>query len=181
MKAAQLRHAEEKEVKGAFLGCAMFGLLEPRFLFAHWNKRQLNATVRKEMCGDFSKRGLHHKLFKNSIPIIVRREQIKLDSLVPVDLVSENIGDVVWLDLLCDILVANGRHRQHAYRDFIAYLNKTLEKASLDLAKNLKKKGPRAEAQVLECQTLITNTESQLEGLGSWLGAFYDDGKSRPF
>lgn len=155
----------------------MFEVLDLRFKFAYWNKRNINETVKRTLCGDFAKKGCHNKLAKNSIPVIIQRAQIDLSTLVPSHLVTEEIGDVIWRDITSDILVANGRHREKAYRDFIASLEKTLKKAQEDLQKNLKKKGAKVDAQVIQCQNLIETTEEQLSGLGTWLGTFYDDGE----
>lgn len=82
--------------------------------------------------------------------------------------------------LLAKILVVNRCHRQNVYRDLIAYLQKNYDKVVINLEKNHKKKGAMAAAQVLICQTLIVNTGSQSDGLGSWLGAFYDDSMCCP-
>lgn len=167
----------EKQANAALLGFAMFGVLLSRFDFALYNKRSINRLVRAQLCGDF-KKGLHHKLPIHAMPVIVRREQIDVTSLVPRDLVTSDIGDVIWRDLLSQIEVANGRHRKSSYEDFIEWLEKLIEKCEADLLRDEGRTGDDAVAAIAATQALIDMTAAQLSGLGTWLGAFYDEGES---
>lgn len=176
IKASDDRQTQEQDANYALLGYAMFHVLLERFVFALYNRRDINPHVRAGLCKDY-KRGLYHTLVGNAMPVIIRREQIDISSLCHRDDVTADVVDVIWRDKLADIEVAGGRHRKSAYIDFIAYLEKVIKKSRSDLAKNEGKTGPVVEQADAASEALIALTQGQLDGLGSWLGAFYDEGE----
>lgn len=174
--AAAYRLAREAECAKARLGFAMVEILSPRTQFAIWNDRRVNQSVKTGLGGDF-KKVLHHKIPANAVPVLVRRDEIDLNSLVPLEGVTADIGDVVWLDLLCKIIIANGRHRQQAYDDFINMLQARIVKADADIEKVNKRGGDAADARIADLVQLKEDTRKRLSGLGTWLGTFYDIGE----
>lgn len=171
------RQTLEQEANRALLGYAMFEVFLERFVFALYNRRDISSKIRVGLCNDY-KKGLYHTLVGNSMPVIIRREQIDVVSLTHRDEVTANVGDVFWRDEVARIEIAGGRHRKSAYKDFMAYLEKEIKKSMSDLARNKGKTGPAVEKADAASEAFIALTQGQLDGLGSWLGAFYDEGES---
>lgn len=131
------------------------------------------------MGDDFRLTGQHNQLPVNAIPVIVRRDQVDVTTLVPVALVNADIGDVRWRDLISRIKIPNGRHRKYATIDYKEKLTGIIAKARADLANVLERQDDDVAERVAELNSLIQKAEARLQGLGTWLGKFYDDGAGR--
>lgn len=130
------------------------------------------------MSGKFRTTGVHNRIPLNAIPVIVTRDQVDLSTLVSLDKVDADVGTVGWRDRLSRIKIPNGRHRTRASADYGGFLTVAVAKARTDLESVNAGNAEDAPERIAQLTAFIEQAEKQLEGLGTWLGTFYDDGQS---
>lgn len=154
----------------------MFNVVDRRFVFGKYNPRPLKLSVQHAMANDYGIHGCHNEIEINEIPVLVNRDQIDIESLIPPTSVSTDWKDTVWRDLLSIIDLPNGRHRTYGLKEWIEKLGARVLQAMTDLEIVEQRLDDEAVVRAEQLRRLIVAGKEQLAALGNWLGAFYDIG-----
>lgn len=179
-EAAELRRDAGCAV--ASLGFAMIDVAAKYWSLSKWNDRPKNKTVVKAIVKNFHDDGVHYKRASNAIPIIVRRTDIDLETLVSQKDVPLGLKTVGWLIVPHDVQIANGQHRLDAHEVFSGELEKDLADAEKQVAAlERSPTSPDQEEQLSIAKSYRDQKKEYLGSLGQWIGQFYDAGERMDF
>lgn len=174
----------------AFLGYAIVSLTEKGpfpLTFRRWNKRMPNAVTKKELAASLFNEsvGLSWYDERTHVPIVVRRSQLVVTSLVPaVPAKPEDLPTVEWSEEAAakalPRFACGGNHRNILLTEKAEELRKSQAKLQDKLDNINLKKTSTSDANM----KTKANLERQIEQLEleastktQWLAAFYDLGE----
>lgn len=173
-EAASLRR--DSGCAAASLGFAMVDTKAKYWRLSKWNDRPKSKAVVKTIVKNFHDDGCHYKRPSNAVPIIVRRTDIDLKSLVGPTKVPDDLQTVRWLVPPVVVDIANGQHRFDASLTFQEEIQNDLVAANKQVA--ALERNPTTDEELQVAIAYRDQKKQYSSSLGEWIGQFYDLGES---
>lgn len=170
----------EKMQSGCTAALLGYGMLNLRSLFLvwqRWNIRPINESAVTSLVTSFVTSGMNHKLSRNAVPVILKKEKVQLDSLVPDSGVPHDLVDAMFVGVPEEIYAANGRHRDRACTSHMNRIGAEVAQAKRHFD-NIALTAISAEelAEMATAKRYYETRSAYHNSMGKWVCAFYDEG-----
>jgi hypothetical protein len=194
---------QEKSHK-ALIGYAKTDIIRRNLVFGKYNKRSLKPEENRSILDSFNQNGLDRFNINHAIPLVVKKNVVIDDSVVPLSaLTFEQLKvDGSHLPILrfvgdppaddngfvdeskgLNVVAVGGRHRRAALTDWVKF-KKTLAQSERKTLKELEARGkaigdvedPQLVDEIQAARTRVKHAQGLVDTNGAWIVTVYDAG-----
>lgn len=176
----------QEKADNALLGYARMDIIKRSLEFGRYNTRELNLKEKASLVDSFLSNGLDRYGQSHAIHLIVKLDDIILETVKkPTDIEApkRDGSHLPWLLFKNDsgIVAAGGRHRRAALIDWVKTKRNGLTLAKCELkdlqAKSKENAESVAEEEMSAAEEMVDHLNGLVNAGGSWIVAVYDEGE----